>query len=173
MNFKFCFFPPNNLSLFIYLYYMKTTAIIFMSDEKKRQSNFFFFNIKSFFTDARTNDWPLVKSPVPVLTIIAAYLLFVFVIGPIYMRNRKPYDLSAFVRWYNTVKIISNGIIVYFIVHSGWLHKNGVSCVPLDYSLSPQSILVRIILYSSKFKFFNVKYLLYIIKWIINSGFYR
>ncbi|KAJ6646674.1 Elongation of very long chain fatty acids protein, partial [Pseudolycoriella hygida] len=44
--------------------------------------------------DYRTNDWPLITSPVPLVTLLIAYLYFVLSWGPKYMANRKPFKLE-------------------------------------------------------------------------------
>ncbi|KFM82472.1 Elongation of very long chain fatty acids protein, partial [Stegodyphus mimosarum] len=45
--------------------------------------------------DPRLNEWPMMKTPFPGMAMIAAYIYFVKVAGPQFMKNRSPYDL----RW--------------------------------------------------------------------------
>lgn len=67
----------------------------------------------NYFTDPRTNDWPLLGSPIPGLLILAAYLFFVLYAGPRYMANRKPYNL-------NNILVVYNAVQVYISVWIVW-----------------------------------------------------
>lgn len=64
-------------------------------------------------TDYRTNDWPLITSPVPGLTILGAYLYFVLSWGPKYMANRKPFKLERLLLIYNFLQVL---VSVYIFV---------------------------------------------------------
>lgn len=57
-------------------------------------------------SDPRTNDWPLVKSPVGPMTIIGLYLLFVNKWGPAYMKDRKPFQFKTLMIVYNFVQVL-------------------------------------------------------------------
>ncbi|XP_016991492.1 elongation of very long chain fatty acids protein F [Drosophila rhopaloa] len=59
---------------------------------------------------ADPNPIPLAGSPWPILLILAAYLLFVFKLGKIFMKNRKPYDLKIVLKVYNIFQVLYNGI---------------------------------------------------------------
>lgn len=50
--------------------------------------------------------WPLMCSPGPIMLVFATYLLIVLKVGPKYMRNRKPIDLTMFTRCYNIAQVI-------------------------------------------------------------------
>jgi elongation of very long chain fatty acids protein 7 len=66
---------------------------------------FFFFSVANHL-DPRTNDWPLIKSPVPGLTIIGLYLYFVNSWGPRYMKDRKPYQFKHTLIAYNFIQVL-------------------------------------------------------------------
>lgn len=53
-----------------------------------------------FWPDRRTENWPLVKSPVPMLLIISAYLIVVRY-GPRMMASRQPFQLKPLLVIYN------------------------------------------------------------------------
>jgi len=60
--------------------------------------------------DPRTKDLPLLKGgPIPVLTIMASYLLFVKIIGPRIMRDRNPLDLRVLMLLFNAFMLAVNG----------------------------------------------------------------
>lgn len=64
-------------------------------------------------TDPRTNDWFLIKSPVPIFSIVALYLYFVLFWGPHYMRDRKPFKLEKTLIVYNFIQIFVSAWLVY------------------------------------------------------------
>lgn len=66
--------------------------------------------------DPRTNNWPLISSPVPGLTILAAYLYFVISWGPRYMANRKPYKFERTLIVYNFIQVIVSCYIFYEVI---------------------------------------------------------
>ncbi|KAI1286095.1 Elongation of very long chain fatty acids protein 4 [Halotydeus destructor] len=47
-------------------------------------------------------------APWKVLAIISVYLAFVLVIGPWWMKNRKPYEIDGIMRIYNVVNVVLN-----------------------------------------------------------------
>ena len=52
-------------------------------------------------------------SPGWLLSIIFGYLVLVIGIGPAFMRNRKPYDISGLIKFYNVANIALNiGMVV-------------------------------------------------------------
>lgn len=69
--------------------------------------------ILNCFADARTNDWPLIKSPLPGLTILILYLYFVNSWGPRYMANRKPFKLETVLIVYNFIQVLVSCYIFY------------------------------------------------------------
>lgn len=73
-----------------------------------------------FAVDHRTNDWPLIGSPFPGLTIIGAYLYFVLAWGPKYMANRKPYKLEKLLIVYNFVQVLVSSYIFYEVILYKW-----------------------------------------------------
>lgn len=59
-----------------------------------------------FFTDPVVDSWLLMKSPIPVVTILLAYLYFVLVLGPKLMERRKPYNLKGVMVAYNAYQVL-------------------------------------------------------------------
>ncbi|GFS97158.1 elongation of very long chain fatty acids protein AAEL008004 [Trichonephila clavipes] len=51
--------------------------------------------------DARVATWPLMDSPMKTVALVIAYLIFVKVLGPALMKNRKPFDLRLAMIVYN------------------------------------------------------------------------
>ncbi|KAH8275351.1 hypothetical protein KR026_005546, partial [Drosophila bipectinata] len=67
---------------------------------------------------------PLAGSPWPIVTIVVGYLLFVFKLGRVFMRNRQPYDLRKVLLVYNLFQVAYNAI--YFIVVTYYLGYRGI-----------------------------------------------
>lgn len=65
------------------------------------------------FPDPRVRHWNLISDESPVLLVITAYLVIVLLILPAYMKNRKPYDLTAVIKCYNIFQVLSNMLVLY------------------------------------------------------------
>ncbi|XP_053972075.1 elongation of very long chain fatty acids protein 1-like [Hylaeus volcanicus] len=87
--------------------------------------------------DPRTNHLPFVSSPILIPTIIFTYLYFVLKYGPEYMKDRKPYKLKTFIKYYNVFQIIANACIVQQFISVGWFTEISVFCELPDYSYKP------------------------------------
>ncbi|XP_063704312.1 uncharacterized protein LOC134833792 [Culicoides brevitarsis] len=59
-----------------------------------------------FLVDKEVDKWPLMSSPVPVITILVAYLVFVLKVGPEWMKNREPFQLKNFMIAYNAYQCL-------------------------------------------------------------------
>nr|CAD7602474.1 unnamed protein product [Timema genevievae] len=90
--------------------------------------------------DPRTNDWFLIKSPTPGLTIMASYLFFVLSWGPRYMKHRKPFELTNILILYNFLQVVFSVYIFCEGLDAGWLTKYSWTCEPVDVSTSPEAL---------------------------------
>ncbi|KAG5668584.1 hypothetical protein PVAND_016520 [Polypedilum vanderplanki] len=63
---------------------------------------------KYFYVDL----FPLMGSPYPMLLIFISYLIFVLFIGPMWMKNRPPYNLLEVLRLYNAFQVCACTFIV-------------------------------------------------------------
>ncbi len=70
--------------------------------------------------DLRTKDWPLMETVWPTALISVAYLGFALKIGPNYMANRKPMELTTAMNLYNIVQIVGNVWLLYNYIVNGW-----------------------------------------------------
>jgi hypothetical protein len=71
---------------------------------------------KFFYVDL----FPLMGSPYPLLLIFIGYLLFVNKIGPMYMKNREPYNLSEVLRLYNIFQVFA---CTFIVVRAHFIHN--------------------------------------------------
>ncbi|XP_069705055.1 very long chain fatty acid elongase 4-like [Periplaneta americana] len=69
-------------------------------------------------TNPEVHNWLFMKGPLPVICIVAAYLVFVLKVGPDFMAKRKPYNLQAILVVYNLFLALYSLFIVtkYFAV---------------------------------------------------------
>ena len=92
--------------------------------------------------DPRVADWPLMQSPLPILSVLAVYLYFVKVWGPQWMRSRKPFPIERLMIAYNILMVL---LSAWFFVEGGRLTylpggKYNLVCEPVDYSLRPEAM---------------------------------
>ncbi|TGZ37778.1 Elongation of very long chain fatty acids protein [Temnothorax longispinosus] len=71
------------------------------------------------FTNARTMEWLLLSSPMPIIFILLAYLYVVYFTGPQFMENRQPYSLKRFIQCYNLFQIVANFWLVFNVMTDG------------------------------------------------------
>ncbi|XP_014478534.1 PREDICTED: elongation of very long chain fatty acids protein AAEL008004-like [Dinoponera quadriceps] len=91
-------------------------------------------------SDPRVNNWFLMSSPFPTLTICLFYAYFVKVLGPKLMENRKPFDLRRVMIWYNLFQVIFSSWLFHESVVSGWGGHYSFRCQPVDYSDNPLAL---------------------------------
>ncbi|XP_003737113.1 elongation of very long chain fatty acids protein AAEL008004-like [Galendromus occidentalis] len=65
-------------------------------------------------TDPRLSEWPLMGSPVQILTIVTIYVLYVKILGPSHMSNRKAYHIKPLIIAYNMLMVVANA--AFFII---------------------------------------------------------
>lgn len=93
-------------------------------------------------SDKRVENWPLMSSPLPTMTICLFYVYVVKNLGPSFMKNRPAFQLRGVMIAYNFIMVIISALIVYFYGKAGWLTNYSYKCQPVDYSNSPDAILM-------------------------------
>ncbi|XP_076384897.1 very long chain fatty acid elongase 7 isoform X2 [Megalopta genalis] len=89
--------------------------------------------------DPRVADWFLMGSPVPLLGIISLYLAFVLRLGPLYMKNRKPFNLNKLMIFYNIFMATASAAVFYGLLTSGFTTKFSLGCEIHVVSHDPES----------------------------------
>lgn len=74
------------------------------------------FLTRFFFPDKRVKQLPLMDTPIPTAAFIIVYLAWVVVIGPLYMRDRKPYNLRNTLIYYNAFQVILSAYMFYEVI---------------------------------------------------------
>lgn len=54
-------------------------------------------------------------SPFPMLSIIFTYIYFVKVMGPNYMKNKKPYQIEGLIIAYNVLMVILSAFFFFYV----------------------------------------------------------
>ncbi|XP_050091018.1 elongation of very long chain fatty acids protein 7-like isoform X2 [Anopheles aquasalis] len=95
--------------------------------------------VEELIADPRAKQLPFMDNPLPTLGMIMIYLFWVLLIGPMYMRDRKPMDLRRVIIFYNLFQVLLSGYMFYEHLMAGWLRGYSLTCQTVDYSDSPQS----------------------------------
>uniref|UniRef100_A0A8C6KYS8 Elongation of very long chain fatty acids protein n=1 Tax=Nothobranchius furzeri TaxID=105023 RepID=A0A8C6KYS8_NOTFU len=82
--------------------------------------------------DKRTDEWPLVYSPVPITCMLLCYLIIICV-GPKLM----PFNLKPVLIVYNFTMVCLSAYMFYEFTASSWLSRYSLLFQPVDYSDSP------------------------------------
>ncbi|CAG0900249.1 unnamed protein product [Cyprideis torosa] len=90
--------------------------------------------------DPRTDGWFLMSSPIPTLSICLAYVIIVKLIGPKFMKHRKPYNLRLILVVYNFAQMVFSIWLFRKILFAGWIQKYSLRCQPVDYSNDPLAV---------------------------------
>ena len=101
--------------------------------------NFFYYDIWRLHHDPRSAQWPFFEGgPWSTLAIVAAYLYFVRVLGPEFMKGRQPYSLTKVIFYYNLIMILLSG---WMFVEASQVLNGGIDawgCQAVDpYDSSP------------------------------------
>lgn len=105
-------------------------------------------------TDPRIRDNLFINDPVPPALIVISYLLFIF-LGPVWMKDRKPFVMKEILVIYNFGMVLLSAYIVKEYLLGGWLFEYSLGCQPVDYSYTPNALRVA-----------NATWLFYIAKFI-------
>ncbi|XP_023311772.1 elongation of very long chain fatty acids protein AAEL008004-like [Anoplophora glabripennis] len=103
----------------------------------------FYEDFMSEHSDPRVENWTFMDTPLPTLFIVLVYLATVLVLLPTYMKNRKPFQLTLIIRYYNIFQIVACSLIIYKIANAGWITgEYSFGCQPVDYSDNPKAVSV-------------------------------
>ncbi|XP_055378151.1 elongation of very long chain fatty acids protein 7 [Condylostylus longicornis] len=95
--------------------------------------------VEADYGDPRAVKYPFMDSPLPTIGMVLTYLAWVLVIGPRYMRDRKPMQLRTTLIYYNAFQVLLSGYMFYEHLMAGWLNYYNLKCQPVDYSDGPMS----------------------------------
>ncbi|XP_058463970.1 elongation of very long chain fatty acids protein AAEL008004 [Malaya genurostris] len=90
--------------------------------------------VEEVLADPRAKDLPFMGNPLPTLWMVTTYLAWVLVIGPTYMRDRKPMQLTRTLFYYNLFQVLLSAYMFYEHLMAGWARGYSLTCEPVDYS---------------------------------------
>ncbi|XP_050557035.1 elongation of very long chain fatty acids protein 7-like [Spodoptera frugiperda] len=90
-------------------------------------------------SDPRVQGWFLFDTPLPTVAMVCVYLAFVMVVGPLWMANRKPFQIQNTLVAYNALQVLLSSYMFYEHLASGWWGDYSLSCQPVDYSDSDKA----------------------------------
>lgn len=79
----------------------------------RKRNRIIFIMFLTYFSDPRTNEWPLVQGITSTLACVIVYLYVVLYLGPKLMENRKAYNLLPIIKVYNIIQLIACVLIFY------------------------------------------------------------
>ncbi|CAH2983295.1 unnamed protein product [Chilo suppressalis] len=91
-----------------------------------------YYYLNEDIADERIQEWPLMRTPWPGLTLLALYLFAVYKWLPDYMSKRPPYDLRFLMAIYNIIQIIGCVYVFYQSLTLGWLNQYSLVCQPVN-----------------------------------------
>ncbi|XP_069126862.1 very long chain fatty acid elongase 4-like [Argopecten irradians] len=89
--------------------------------------------------DPRVQSWPLMETPVPLLTLLVLYLVMVYQ-GPRAMAPHKPLPLTSVLVAYNLALVCLSAYMFYEFLVTSILSGYSFKCQPVDYSNDPLAI---------------------------------
>lgn len=95
---------------------------------------FFLIQYPKLYADPRAKQYPFMDNPLPTFGMVLTYLSWVLIIGPIYMRDRKPMSLRSTLIYYNAGQVLLSSYMFYEHLMSGWLTNYNYSCETVDYN---------------------------------------
>lgn len=94
-------------------------------------------------SDPRVEEWFMMKSIYPMLALEIAYLYFVLVGGPRYMKGKKPFSLNRVIQLYNIAQIASCAYLTYSFLNSFLYDSIEFGCEGIGYhSYEPRQMKV-------------------------------
>lgn len=90
-------------------------------------------------SDPRVQGWFLFDTPLATLAMVLIYLSFVVVAGPLWMANRKPFQIKNTLVAYNAAQVLLSSYMFYEHLAAGWWGDYSLSCQPVDYSDSDKA----------------------------------
>lgn len=95
--------------------------------------------VEDALADPRVKMLPFMDNPLPTFGMCLTYLAWVLVIGPIYMRDRKPMNLRNTLIAYNAGQVLLSAYMFYEHLVAGWWFDYNIGCQTVDYTDSAKS----------------------------------
>nr|APH81341.1 elongase2 [Paracyclopina nana] len=98
-----------------------------------------FYNELWSLRDRRMDDWPLLSSPWPTITLCAAYFYISIGLGPTLMKDRPAFELKRTIQAYNIFQVVISAYIMFEACAAGWFSSYNWICQDVDRNPDPNS----------------------------------
>ena len=71
--------------------------------------------------DKRVDDWPMMNSPWPTISLVATYVYICTQLGPMLMKDRPAFELKKTLQAYNLFQVVISAYCFYEASAAGWL----------------------------------------------------
>lgn len=103
-----------------------------------------FYNELWSLRDRRVDNWLLMSSPWPTITLCVAYWYCSIVLGPFLMKNRPAFELKAWIQVYNVFQVAISAYIFWEAGMGGWFTQYNHICQPMVLDSDPNSSAMRL-----------------------------
>ena len=102
-------------------------------------------NLSSFYDnlwtlrDKRVDNWLMMNSPWPTVSLCLGYIYVSTIFGPAVMKNRPAFNLKKTIMVYNLFQVIFSAYVFYEACVAGWLTGYNWLCQDIDRDTHPDS----------------------------------
>ena len=89
--------------------------------------------------DPRVNDWLMMNSPWPTISLCAGYVYICKILGPYLMKDREPFKLKKTIMAYNFIQVLFSSYVFYEAGMAGWFTGYSWLCQDIDRNPDPNS----------------------------------
>lgn len=89
--------------------------------------------------DQRVDNWPMMNSAWPTVSLCIGYIYISVILGPAFMKDRPPFDLKRIIMAYNLFQVGFSAYVFYEGCAAGWLTGYNWLCQDIDRDANPGS----------------------------------
>jgi len=89
--------------------------------------------------DKRVDDWPMMNSPWPTISLCVGYIYLSMILGPSIMKERPAFNLKKTIMSYNLLQVLFSGYVFYEAGMAGWWTGDNWLCQDIDRATDPDS----------------------------------
>lgn len=107
--------------------------------------------------DQRVDNWPMMNSAWPTVSLCIGYIYISVVLGPALMKDRQPFDLKRIIMAYNLFQVVFSAYVFYEGSAAGWLTGYNWLCQDIDRDANPDSKGTSIFIFMLVFYLLSLK----------------
>ncbi len=98
-----------------------------------------FYNELWSIRDKRVDNWLLMSSPWPTISLVGAYWYFSIVLGPAVMKGRPAFKLTIPMQIHNLSQVLLSAYTLYESCMAGWFTGYDWACQSVEMDSEPNS----------------------------------